>query len=123
MSRSAHLENLAREGRAFGVGLAIGTQYPGDLPPDLAGSLATKIYLKNQQPDHKRSVVRSLCGSNTGAQAIEIYDLLDRLEVFEGVIQNQQYTPFSAFRLHPYYARQEARDQEMAQRRWPTSAA
>jgi hypothetical protein len=123
VSRSAHLENLAREGRAFGVGLAIGTQYPGDLPPDLAGSLATKIYLKNQQPDHKRTVVRALCGSNTGAQAAEIYDLLDRLEVFEGVIQNQQCAPFSAFRLHPYYARQKTREQEAREQETARAAA
>ncbi len=66
VANSAHLENLAREGRAFGAGIAIGTQYPGDLPPDLSGALDTKIYLKNQQPDHKKAVVRALCGSNSG---------------------------------------------------------
>ena len=46
VASSTHLENLAREGRAFGAGIAIGTQYPGDLPPDLSGALDTKIYLE-----------------------------------------------------------------------------
>ena len=65
VAKSKHLENLAREGRAFGAGIAIGTQYPGDLPADLSGALDTKIYLKNQQPDHKKAVVMALCGGNS----------------------------------------------------------
>ncbi len=36
VARSERLEELAREGRAFGVGIAIGTQFPGDLP-DVSG--------------------------------------------------------------------------------------
>lgn len=107
VASSRHLENLAREGRAFGVGLAIGTQYPGDLPPDLAGSLATRIFLKNQQPDHKRAVVRAVTGSASGVQAQEVHEFLERQEMFEGLIQNQQYAPFAPFKLVPYYARQQ----------------
>lgn len=107
VASSKHLENLAREGRAFGVGLAIGTQYPGDLPPDLAGSLATRIFLKNQQPDHKKAVVRAVTGSASGVQAQEVHEFLERQEMFQGLIQNQQYAPFAAFTLVPYYARQE----------------
>ena len=71
VASSKHLENLAREGRAFGAGIAIGTQYPGDLPADLSGALGTKIYLKNQQPDHKKAVVTALCGANTGPDCRE----------------------------------------------------
>ncbi|WP_088345553.1 MULTISPECIES: ATP-binding protein [Rhodomicrobium] len=106
VASSKHLENLAREGRAFGVGLAIGTQYPGDLPPDLAGSLATRIFLKNQQPDHKKAVVRAVTGSASGVQAQEVHELLEKQEMFQGLIQNQQYAPYAAFQLLPYYARE-----------------
>ncbi|NJM34115.1 MAG: ATP-binding protein [Rhodomicrobium sp.] len=106
VASSKHLENLAREGRAFGVGIAIGTQYPGDLPPDLAGSLATRIFLKNQQPDHKKAVVRAVTGSASGVQAQEVHEFLERQEMFQGLIQNQQYAPFAAFKLVPYYARE-----------------
>jgi Helicase HerA, central domain len=106
VASSKHLENLAREGRAFGVGIAIGTQYPGDLPPDLAGSLATRIFLKNQQPDHKKAVVRAVTGSASGVQAQEVHEFLERQEMFQGLIQNQQYSPYAAFKLVPYYARE-----------------
>ncbi len=107
VAHSTHLENLAREGRAFGAGIAIGTQYPGDLPPDLSGALDTKIYLKNQQPDHKKAVVRALCGANSGPEAANLHGVLERLTQFEGLIQNQQYLPYARFKLLPYFARVE----------------
>jgi hypothetical protein len=107
VAHSTHLENLAREGRAFGAGIAIGTQYPGDLPPDLSGALDTKIYLKNQQPDHKKAVVRALCGANSGPEAAHLHGVLERLTQFEGLIQNQQYLPYARFKLLPYFARVE----------------
>ncbi|MGF1621134.1 MAG: ATP-binding protein [Rhodomicrobiaceae bacterium] len=112
VASSKHLENLAREGRAFGVGIAIGTQYPGDLPPDLAGSLATRIFLKNQQPDHKKAVVRAVTGATSGAHAQEVHEFLEKQEMFQGLIQNQQYSPYAAFRLVPYYAREKEEDEE-----------
>ncbi|MGA7324861.1 MAG: hypothetical protein WBX25_10345, partial [Rhodomicrobium sp.] len=105
VANSTHLENLAREGRAFGAGIAIGTQYPGDLPPDLSGALDTKIYLKNQQPDHKKAVVRALCGANSGPEAAHLHGVLERLTQFEGLIQNQQYLPYAKFKLIPYFKR------------------
>jgi Cdc6-like AAA superfamily ATPase len=112
VASSKHLENLAREGRAFGVGLAIGTQYPGDLPADLAGSLATKVFLKNQQPDHRKAVVRSVTGGTaSGSQATELLDFMEKQEMFQGLIQNQQYAPFAAFKLVPYYAREQVEDE------------
>ena len=108
VASSKHLENLAREGRAFGVGLAIGTQYPGDLPADLAGSLATKVYLKNQQPDHRKAVVRALTGGvSGGGQASELLEFMEKQEMFQGLIQNQQYAPYAAFKVVPYYAREQ----------------
>ncbi len=107
VANSTHLENLAREGRAFGAGIAIGTQYPGDLPPDLSGALDTKIYLKNQQPDHKKAVVRALCGANSGPEASNLHGVLERLTQFEGLIQNQQYLPYARFKLIPYFSRVE----------------
>ncbi len=107
VAHSTHLENLAREGRAFGAGIAIGTQYPGDLPPDLSGALDTKIYLKNQQPDHKKAVVRALCGANSGPEAANLHGILERLTQFEGLIQNQQYLPYARFKLLPFFARME----------------
>ena len=108
VAHSTHLENLAREGRAFGAGIAIGTQYPGDLPADLSGALDTKIYLKNQQPDHKAAIVRALCGSNSGPEASSLHGVLEQLKQFEGFIQNQHYLPYARFKLVPYFQRGKA---------------
>jgi hypothetical protein len=105
VANSKHLENLAREGRAFGAGIAIGTQYPGDLPADLSGALGTKIYLKNQQPDHKKAVVLALCGANSGPDAANLHGILEQLGQFEGLIQNQHYLPFAEFKLLPFFKR------------------
>lgn len=105
VASSKHLENLAREGRAFGVGLAIGTQYPGDLPPDLAGSLATKVYLKNQQPDHRKAVAAALVGGGAAKEAAALAAFMEKQVMFQALIANQQYAPFASFSLRPYYQR------------------
>ena len=125
VASSKHLENLAREGRAFGAGIAIGTQYPGDLPADLSGALGTKIYLKNQQPDHKKAVVTALCGANSGPDAANLHGTLEQLGQFEGLIQNQQYLPFAEFKLTPYFkrARQHAHRQAPEATGEPSQAA
>ncbi len=114
VATSTHLANLAREGRAFGAGIAIGTQYPGDLPPDLSGALDTKIYLKNQHPEHKKEVVRALCGASSGLDAGRLHAMLERLTQFEGLIQNQQYLPYAEFKLLPYFERAKRRPQRTA---------
>ena len=105
VASSAHLENLAREGRAFGAGIAIGTQYPGDLPANLSGALDTKIYLKNQHNEHRKAVVAALCGASSGPAAANLQAVLERLTQFEGLIQNQHYLPYAEFKLLPYFKR------------------
>ena len=113
VATSTHLANLAREGRAFSAGIAIGTQYPGDLPPDLSGALDTKIYLKNQHPEHKKEVVRALCGASSGPRrGPRLHAMLERLTQFEGLIQNQQYLPYAEFKLLPYFERAKRRPRE-----------
>ena len=105
VASSTHLENLAREGRAFGAGIAIGTQYPGDLPANLSGALDTKIYLKNQHNEHRKAVVAALCGASSGPAAANLQATLERLTQFEGLIQNQHYLPYAEFKLLPYFKR------------------
>ena len=41
---SPYLVPLMREGRAFGLGVIIATQFPKDLPAEIAGSAATKLF-------------------------------------------------------------------------------
>ncbi len=102
---SDRLQELAREGRAFGVGITIGTQFPGDIPENLAGNLATQLLLSNQNPDHRKAVVRALVGSNSGAEAQQVHKQLPHLQKHDGYLRNQQYAPYVMVKTLPYYLR------------------
>jgi hypothetical protein len=103
---SERLQELAREGRAFGVGIAIGTQFPGDIPETLAGNLATQLLLQNSTNEHQKAVARTLVGSASGPVAAEVIRQTQALQKHEGFFRNQQYTPYVLVRTVPHYARQ-----------------
>jgi hypothetical protein len=102
---SERLQELAREGRAFGVGIVIGTQFPGDIPEDLAGNLATQLMLSNQSVEHRRSVLLKLVGSTSGSDAHNLLKQLAHLQKHQGYFRNQQYTPYVLVKTKPYYLR------------------
>jgi hypothetical protein len=102
---SERLQELAREGRAFGVGIAIGTQFPGDIKEVLAGNLATQIFLHNKEADHQKVIARALCGTASGAVAAQIIAKISRLQKHEGFMKNQQYSPYVFVRTTPHYER------------------
>jgi hypothetical protein len=103
---SVRLQELAREGRAFGVGITIGTQFPGDIPETLAGNLATQVLLLNHDPEHRKTVVRTLCGATSGAIAQQLMKQVSVLQKHEGFFRNSQYTPYTLVTTLPYYQRQ-----------------
>lgn len=105
IAQSERLHELAREGRAFGVGLALSTQFPGDLPENLAGNLATQLLLLNQNAEHRRSVVRTLQGATTGPAAQQLSRQIGSLQVHEGFLRNQQYVPYVLLETLPYFRR------------------
>lgn len=105
VKNSERLQELAREGRAFGVGIAIGTQFPGDIPENLAGNLATQLLLSNQDPDHRRTVVRTLVGATTGPDAQRLSTALPHLQKHDGYFRNQQYAPYVLVKTIPYFMR------------------
>lgn len=102
---SIRLQELAREGRAFGVGIAIGTQFPGDIPESLSGNLATQLLLANQDPEHRKAVSRMLCGSAAGPEARRLTEQFAHLKKHEGFFRNQQYAPYCLLMTLPYYKR------------------
>jgi hypothetical protein len=102
---SIHLQALAREGRAFGVGIAVGTQFPGDIPDTLTGNLATQIMLRNSESDHRKSVVRTLLGTSSGIEARRLEASLQQLQTHEGYLRNQQYAPYIMVTTKPHYQR------------------
>lgn len=102
---SVRLQELCREGRAFGVGVVIGTQFPGDIPEDLAGSLATQLLLGNSNAEHRKSVVRTLSGATSGPDAARLMQQLTLLQKFQGFFRNQQYAPYVLMTAVPYHQR------------------
>jgi DNA helicase HerA-like ATPase len=102
---SVRLQELAREGRAFGVGIAIGTQFPDDIHQDLAGNLSTQLLLQNQKEEHRKAVVRSLCGATSGPAAQQVMSQMSRLQKHEGFFRNQQHAPYVLVHTLPYYER------------------
>ena len=88
VANSPKLELLGREGRAFGVGIVLGTQYPSDIPDATAGALATQLFLLNNQAEHRRHVVRQVLGTTAGAEAQGLLQRLSQLEPGQGLFCN-----------------------------------
>jgi hypothetical protein len=102
---SQRLESLAREGRAFGVGIVIGTQFPGDIPETMAGNLATQLFLMNNQATHRRFVVTQLLGSTSGPEGRSMLDAISKLQPLEGVFTNAHYNGGVFVRILPHWKR------------------
>lgn len=107
VGESLRLQELAREGRAFGVGVTLGTQFPGDIPENLAGNLATQLFMRNQEPEHWKSIVRALTGATAGPQARQLSQRVSRLQMFEGFFRNQQHSPYVFVKVLPHHRRGE----------------
>jgi hypothetical protein len=105
VGESERLQELAREGRAFGLGIAIGTQFPGDIPENLSGNLATQLLLQNNDVEHRKAVARTLCGTSSGAAAVKIIKQIDRLKKHEGFFRNQHHSPYVLVETLPHYKR------------------
>lgn len=102
---SERLQELTREGRAVGVGIAIGSQFPADIPDTLAGNLATQLLLHNKQPEHRKVVARTLTGAASGQAAVQVMAKIDKLRPHEGFFRNQHDSPYVLVQTIPHYQR------------------
>ncbi|MFP3920383.1 MAG: hypothetical protein ACLFU3_01640 [Dichotomicrobium sp.] len=102
---SQRLQEMAREGRAFGIGIAIGTQFPVDIPDDLAGSLETQIFLSNSEARHQAATVRKLCSSTSTTEGQRLWQKAASLGQLQGFIRNQHYKPYRLITVYPHYLR------------------
>ncbi len=100
------LIHVAREGRAFGVGVIVGSQFADDLADDLTGNLATRLHLHNSNAGHRRGVAQRLTGSLATAEARALLKTLADLGPFQGVMANQQLSPYVQLTVLPYFKRQ-----------------
>lgn len=105
-ANSKRLIEIAREGRAFGVGVIAGSQFADDLSGELTGNLATKLHLYNSDASKRRRLVQALLGSATGAEAAALSRTLGGLKPFGAVLSNQQHAPYAALRVTPHFERE-----------------
>lgn len=92
-------------GASFGIGIALGTQFPGDIPDNLSGNLATQLFLQNQNSEHVKSVVRTLLGARSGRGVRSLETQIKQLQKYEGFFRNQQYTPYTFVTTLPHFKR------------------
>jgi hypothetical protein len=102
---SPFLEPLMREGRAFGLGVILASQFPKDLPPVIAGSAKTHLYFSQAKPENVREVQKALTGKTTGADAEHIGVTVRGLPPLTCLMQNSQYSPYARVAVVPYYTR------------------
>lgn len=103
--KSPFLEPLMREGRAFGLGVVLATQYPKDLPDQVAGATATKFFFSQTNSENIREIQRSLVGKTSGTDAEHLATVLRQLPPLTCLLQNNQYTPYVRLAVVPYFER------------------
>lgn len=104
VATSKRLEALGREGRAFGISVVIGTQFPGDIPDAVAGTMATQLSLMNAQADHRRAVVRQVYSTTSSSDAKQLGTALSQLKPLQGLFTNAHHRP-TLIDVHPHYLR------------------
>lgn len=102
---SPKLEPLMREGRAFGLGVIVATQFPRDLTEQIAGSTATRIFFNQTKAEQVREIQRTLVGKTSGQEADHLGNLIRGLAPLECVLQNNHNKPWVRLKAIPYYAR------------------
>jgi len=105
---SPFLTPLMREGRAFGLGVVIASQFPRDLPEAVRGSTATRLFFSQGQVEQIREIQRTIVGKTSGPEAEHVASVVRGLTPLSCVLHSTQYTPFVRVTLIPYFERREA---------------
>jgi hypothetical protein len=102
---SPFLKPLMLEGRAFGLGVIVATQFPRQLPEEISGSTATRLFSGQTKAEQIRDIQRTLVGKTSGPEADHIGHVVRGLAPLECILQNAQYRPWIKVKVNPYYAR------------------
>lgn len=103
--QSPFLEPLMREGRAFGLGVLIATQFLTDLPPAISGSTATRLFFSQTQIKEIREIQRTVVGKSSGPEADHLAGILRGLAPLTCVLHSKQYMPPVRVTFKPYFER------------------
>jgi hypothetical protein len=102
---SPFLEPLMREGRAFGLGVVVASQFPTDLPTAVAGSTATKLYFSQTNVEQIRDIQRTILGKTSGADADHLASIVRGLPPLTCVLYSKQFPRFVRVTINPYFER------------------
>jgi DNA helicase HerA-like ATPase len=102
---SPFLTPLMREGRAFGLGVLIASQFPRDLPEAIRGSTATRLFFSQGQVEQIREIQRTIVGKTSGPEAEHVASVVRGLTPLSCVLHSTQYTPFARVSVLPYFER------------------
>ncbi len=105
VSKSQLLVNLAREGRAFGVGMLVATQFPRDMPENLVSCLRYQLYLANKDQENQKIIVRALINKTSGPEAQQKMKSVQQLSPFQGYLIGENYKLGTRVDIVPYYER------------------
>ena len=94
-----------REGRAFGLGVIISTQFPSDLPATVSGSTATKLFFSQTNVEQIREVQRTIVGKTSGPEADHLASILRGLAPLTCVLHSKQHSPYIRVTIKPYFER------------------
>ena len=100
---SPFLIPLMLEGRAFGLGIIVATQFPRQLPEEISGSTATRIFFGQTTAEQIRDIQRTLVGKTGGPEADHIGHVIRGLTPLQCVLQNAHYRPWVRARITPHY--------------------
>lgn len=104
---SPRLNPLMLEGRAFGLGVIVATQFPRQLPEEVSGSTATRMFFGQAKAEQVREIQKTLVGKTSGTEADHVGSVLRALAPLECVLQNAHYRPWVKVKTVPYFARME----------------
>jgi hypothetical protein len=102
---SPFLIPLMREGRAFGLGVIIATQFPRDLPEAVRGSTATSLYFSQGQLEQVREIQRTTVGRTSGKAAEEIATAMRGLSPLNCLLHSKQFERPVKIAVKPYFER------------------
>jgi hypothetical protein len=104
VSQSRALLALMREGRAFGIGMLIATQFPTDIPQDIYGCTETKLFLGNDDFNHAEAAAKKLEGGSSRNNINALAEQIRNMKQFRSILRNSQH-PNIFVDLIPYYKR------------------
>lgn len=102
---SPFLTPLMLEGRSFGLGVIVATQFPRHLSDEVSGSTATRLFFGQTKAEEVREIQRTLVGKTSGSEADHVGQVIRGLAPLECVLQNAQYRPWVRVKVKPYFAR------------------